>query len=137
MIAVDTNVLLYVHDPRDVRKQRIATELVNSLEDPALLWQVACEYVAAARKLTPFGLTVALALDNVRSLRRLWTCCGPTWDVLDEAERLIGRYSLSFWDALLVASCLVYGIERLYTEDFSGYGRIAGVQIIDPFRQSV
>lgn len=48
MIAVDTNILLYVHDPRDARKQRIAMELVNALDDPALLWQVACEYVAAA-----------------------------------------------------------------------------------------
>lgn len=134
MIAVDTNILLYVHDPRDARKQRIAMELVNSLDDPALLWQVACEYVAAARKLTPFGLTVAAALDNIHTLRRIWTCCGPTWDVLDEAERLITRYSLSFWDALLVASCLVHGVEKLYTEDLSGYGSIGGVEIVDPFR---
>ena len=134
MIAVDTNILLYVHDPRDARKPRIAMELVNSLDDPALLWQGAGGYVAAARKLTPFGLTVAAALDNIHTLRRIWTCCGPTWDVLDEAERLITRYSLSFWDALLVASCLVHGVEKLYTEDFSGYGSIGGVQIVDPFR---
>ncbi len=134
MIAVDTNILLYVHDPRDVRKQTIATELLSSLESPALLWQVACEYVAAARKLAPFGLTVAAALDNVRTLRRVWTCCAATWDVLDEAERLIARYSLSFWDATIVASCLVYGIEKLYSEDFSGYATIEGLQIVDPFR---
>ena len=126
--------LLYVHDPRDVRKQTIATELVGSLDRPALLWQVACEYVAAARKLAPFGLTVAAALDNVRALRRLWACCAPTWDVLDEADRLIARYSLSFWDASTVASCLVHGIETLYSEDFSGYASIGGVQIVDPFR---
>jgi predicted nucleic acid-binding protein len=135
MIAVDTNVLLYVHDPRDVRKQTIATELVSSLENPAPLWQVACEYLAAARKLTPFGLTVAVALDNMRTLRRLWTCCSPTWDVLDEAERLIARYSLSFWDPLLVAPCVVHGIEKLYSEDFSGYGSIGGVQIVNPFQR--
>jgi len=134
MNAVDTNVLLYVHDPRDLRKQAIAVELLRSLEDPTLLWQVACEYVAAARKLTPFGLSVAAALDNVRVLRRLWTCCAPTWEVLDEAEGLISRYSLSFWDALIVASCVVHGVETLYSEDFSSYAVIETVQIVDPFR---
>ena len=31
MNAVDTNILVYVDDPRDPRKQRIATTLVDSL----------------------------------------------------------------------------------------------------------
>ena len=33
MNAVDTNILVYVHDDRDSRKQRIAAALVDSLED--------------------------------------------------------------------------------------------------------
>jgi hypothetical protein len=44
MNAVDTNVLLYVHDPRDVTKQATAANLLQSLADGVLLWQVACEY---------------------------------------------------------------------------------------------
>lgn len=75
---------------------------------------MACEYVAASRKLSPFGLTVAGALENVQTLRRIWTSCGPSWDALDEAERLLG--------------------EKLYTEDFSGYAAIGEVAIVDPFR---
>jgi hypothetical protein len=55
MNAVDTNVLLYVHDPRDPAKQTLAASLVRSLTDAALLWQVACEYLAASRKLAAFG----------------------------------------------------------------------------------
>ena len=49
MRAVDTNVLIYVHDPRDLAKQTAAINLVESLTDGALLWQVACEYVASVR----------------------------------------------------------------------------------------
>ncbi len=56
MIAVDTNVLLYVHDPRDVTKQVTASNLLQSLTDGVLLWQVACECLAASRKLVPFRL---------------------------------------------------------------------------------
>ena len=55
MNAVDTNVLLYVHDPRGATKQATAANLLQSLTDGVLLWQVTCEYLAASRKLVPFG----------------------------------------------------------------------------------
>jgi len=47
MNAVDTNILFYARDSRDGRKQQIAVELIASLVDGALLWQVACEYLPA------------------------------------------------------------------------------------------
>jgi predicted nucleic acid-binding protein len=46
MNAVDTNVLLYVHDPRDATKQATAANLLQSLTDGVLLWQVTCEYLS-------------------------------------------------------------------------------------------
>ncbi len=49
MNAADTNILIYVHDPRDPTKQEKAERLVASLTDGVLLWQVACEFVAASR----------------------------------------------------------------------------------------
>jgi predicted nucleic acid-binding protein len=55
MNAVDTNLLIYVHDPRDPPKQATADALVKSLIDGVLLWQVACEFIAASRKLEPYG----------------------------------------------------------------------------------
>jgi predicted nucleic acid-binding protein len=68
MNAVDTNVLLYVHDPRDVTKQVTASNLLQSLTDGVLLWQVACEYLAASRKLVPFGYNLIQAYQDVRDL---------------------------------------------------------------------
>ena len=38
MNAVDTNILIYVHDARDLTKQRIAESLVRTLPDGVLLW---------------------------------------------------------------------------------------------------
>ncbi len=55
MNAVDTNILIYVHDPGDPIKQAKAAQLVASLTDGVLLWQVACEFVAASRKLAGLG----------------------------------------------------------------------------------
>jgi predicted nucleic acid-binding protein len=51
MIALDTNVLLYACDRTDSRRQQIAIDLVANSKDGVLLWQVACEFVAASRKL--------------------------------------------------------------------------------------
>lgn len=49
------------------------------------------------------------------------------------AEELMRRYSLSSWDALLVAACLEAGVTRLYTEDFDDSVRAEGLEVINPF----
>jgi len=56
MIAVDTNVLIYACDQSDPRRQTIALDLIAASTDGVLLWQVACEFLAASRKLSKQGL---------------------------------------------------------------------------------
>jgi predicted nucleic acid-binding protein len=136
MNAVDTNVLLYAHDPRDPAKQSAAQSLIQSLSDGVLLWQVACEYLSASRKLRAYGYGIDDALRDVQGFRLVWTTILPNWDVLDKAEDLLGRFSLSFWDALIIAACLEGGVERLYTEDFDAYPTINGLEIVNPFVSS-
>jgi predicted nucleic acid-binding protein len=63
MIAFDTNVLIYCCDEGDARRRAIALDLVSKAEDGVLLWQVAAEFIAAARKLGPQGFTAAAAWD--------------------------------------------------------------------------
>ncbi|GCE61125.1 hypothetical protein MiAbB_03057 [Microcystis aeruginosa NIES-4285] len=62
MNAVDTNVLIYVNDSRYPSKQAIAASLVANLTEGVLIWQVACEYLAASRKLEPFGYCKVLPI---------------------------------------------------------------------------
>jgi len=134
MNAVDTNVLIYAHDPRDPEKQNKAVSLIASLTDGGLLWQVACEYVAASRKLAAFGLDTQKAFDDLKRLRGVWATVPPTWAVLDTAERLMVTGNLSYWDAMVVAACMENGIQTLYTEDFdSSTTALTGVMIINPF----
>ena len=133
MNAVDTNVLFYARDPRDPQKQNIASSLITSLVDGVLLWQVACEYLAASRKLEPLGYSRAQAYREIQKLRGAWTPALPTWDVLVRAEQLLSAYSLSQWDALLISACLEKGIARLYSEDFSAYSQIDTLEIVNPF----
>ena len=109
MIAVDTNILFDAHDARDGRKQKIAVELIASLQQGVLLWQVACEYLWASRKLEPQGFSYADALADVRGLQRAWRTVLPAWEVLDRIERLKSKQGFSHWDALLLGTCLRAG----------------------------
>lgn len=134
MNAVDTNVLIYARDPRDPVKQQKARELTSGMPDGVLLWQVACEFIAASRKLTEVGYTQAEAWRELEKLRRLWTMILPSESVLMRAEQLTATRNLSFWDSLLVAACIEGGVTRLYTEDFdASLSRATDVEIINPF----
>ena len=98
------------------------------------MWQVACEYIFASRKLIKFGYDQKKALQDIRKLRRTWSSIPQQWSTLEDAERLLSRFNLSWWDALLIAACLAGGVQRLYSEDFDAYTRIDGLELINPFR---
>jgi len=134
MNAVDTNVLIYARDPRDSVKQQKARALTSNLTDGALLWQVACEFIAASRKLTAVGYTQAQAWGELKQLRVLWKLVMPSENVFVRAEQLTAIHNLSFWDAMIIAACMEGSIPRLYSEDFDDSLRQAtGVEIVNPF----
>src|SRR5437870_13680478 len=109
MNAVDTNVLVYLHDTRDPVKQAQAAALVTSLADGVLIWQVACEFVAAARKLKHIGVPEHEIWKNLRLLQASWKLILPQWRHLDLAQQLLQQYALSFWDALIIAVAMDAG----------------------------
>lgn len=135
MNALDTNVLVYAHDTREPEKQQKAADLIASLTDGVLLWQVACEYLAASRKLEPLGYSLTQAWRDIYDLRSVWATLLPSWDVIDRANLLLSTHQLSFWDAMIVAACLDGGVLRLYTEDLGGQSHINGLEIVNPFAE--
>ena len=135
MNAVDTNILIYVNDPRDPVKQEIAVFLVSELTEGVLLWQVACEYLAASRKLESLGYNRSQAYQYIRDLQQVWYTALPTWMIIERVEDLINRFSLSHWDSMIIAACLEANVQTLYTEDF-GYLTIDGLEVVNPFKIS-
>ncbi len=133
MNAVDTNILIYINDPRDPFKQDKAISLVSTLPEGGLLWQVACEYIAASRKLEPLGYNLSQAYQYIRDLLQVWYTALPTWNVIDRAENLMSRFNLSHWDSMIIAACLEVNIQTFYTEDL-GYSNIDGLTIVNPFK---
>jgi len=136
---VDTNVLVYRHDPRDPRKQRIATEtLRQGIEVGALRvpHQAIVEFVAATTRPLAGGEPLLAAADVRREAEELlsqFEILYPDEAVLRLALRGAAAYELSWSDAHLWAYADHFGLEELLSEDFE-HGRLYGtVRVRDPF----
>jgi predicted nucleic acid-binding protein len=134
MNVLDTNIWLYSYDTRDPHKQALAQQLIATVHPLVLPWQVGCEFVAASRKLAPAGFTETQAWSALAAMRALADAILlPIPDLWSETQALQGRYSLSFWDALLVAACLHDGVKVLYTEDIGAPRTIDSLSLVNPF----
>ncbi len=89
--------------------------------------------MSAGKKLEAFGYRRDQAWQDIQKLRLLWNAVLPGWEVADRAQGLLDRYSLSYWDAMIVAACLEAGVTRMYSEDSLGYGPIDGLAVVNPF----
>lgn len=139
---VDTNVLVYRFDPRDSRKQRIATDFLRAgVADGSIRvpHQAVIEFVAAAVR--PQGDSPPL-LEPVEARREAEEMLSQ-FDILYPNDALVrlalrgtAAYQLSWFDAHMWAYAEYYGLARLISEDFA-HDRLYGtVRAIDPFRQT-
>jgi len=133
MIAFDTNVLIYATNRHDARRQKTAVELISGTRDAVLLWQVACEFVAASRKLAPFGRTTEETWRYLDEYAATMPLVLPGPGVLARARTLHVEQQWSFWDAMIVAACLEAGTSRLYSEDLPGRAAPEGLEVVNPF----
>ncbi len=138
MIALDTNVLIYACDRSNPGRQQTAIQLVERTIDGVLLWQVACEFVAASRKLSGQGFTGSDAWSRVAEFQALFPLVLPSVGVLQRARQLHLSSGVSFWDAMILAGCAEAGVEILYLEDVPGVapGMTAGLKPAGPMAGS-
>jgi predicted nucleic acid-binding protein len=91
MIALDTNVLIYCCDKSDSRRQQVAFDLVARAVDGVLLWQVACEFVAASRKLSAQAFTASNAWSRLAEFIGVLRLVLPTETVLSGPRSCTSR----------------------------------------------
>ncbi len=103
------------------------------MTDGVLPWQVACEFIAASRKLHGQGFTPADAWARLADFRQLFRLVAPSPAVLPAAQDLHLKHNVSFWDALIVAACLDEGVGTLYSEDIPGRDEFGPLRVVNPF----
>ena len=134
-VFVDTNVLVYRSDASDGAKQARANEWYVFLwrsRAGRLSVQVLLElYSTLTRKMKP-GFDAREARQIVRELTE-WQPIAVGLTVVERAWSLEERYSLSWWDALIVAAAQAGECPVLLTEDLQHGQAFDHVRIVNPF----
>lgn len=141
---IDTNVLVYRHDPRFPEKREVAARLLrNALgtEKIVLPHQALLEFVSVTtRPRSELGgrqlLEPASAYLAVERLLAQFPVVFPTTTVLVTAMRGAATYQLSWYDAHLWAYAEVYGLDELLSEDFQHGRRYGSVRVRNPFLEA-
>lgn len=138
MVAlVDTNVLVYRYDPRDARKQRVATELLRhgiAERSIRVAFQAIVEFYAAVTRGARPLLDIADATRETEEMLLQFDVLYPTEEVVRAALRATAAYRLSWFDAQMWAYAETNGLTEIVSEDFQHdrlYGR---VRVVNPFR---
>jgi predicted nucleic acid-binding protein len=132
---VDTNILLYSRDSSEPHKQSIAANLIRSLwieRTGRISVQVLNEYfVNVTQKLKP-GLSKNDAWLDLQDLA-VWNPVSIDMALLHKGKSFQDQYSLSWWDALILAAADQSGCNTVYSEDLSHGQPYFGIQVINPF----
>lgn len=134
-VFVDTNVLVYLHTDSDPAKRARADMWIDFLvrrRAGRLSTQVLQElYAVLTRKVRP-----PLELEPARAIVRdlgSWRPLSLEPTVLERAWNLESRYSLSWWDSLIVAAAQASRCGVLLTEDLQDGQQFGTVRVVDPF----
>lgn len=129
---IDTNVWLYAFiDSDDALKTSQARQLIQSIL-PVINVQVLNEVCVNLLRRKIFDEPNIAVL--IASFFQKYRVATTTESVLLNASQLRGKYSLSFWDSLIVSAALASGVEVLYTEDMQNGLMIEGkLKITNPF----
>ena len=136
---VDTNILVYLFDPAQPRKQRLASELLDRglQEDTVRVpHQAVVEFVAAVTRPGTRRQPLLSKPDAYRVAEELlaqFAILYPNEALVRTALRGASAYQLPWYDAHLWAYAEHYGLSELYSEDFE-HDRLYGtVRVVNPF----
>ena len=132
---LDTNVFVYLFDETDDYKREIAERLIHGAlrnNTSCISYQVVQETInVITQKLNASPERARQMLEHV--LLPLWRV-NPTQTLYRRCLNLQTRYSLSFYDSLIVAAAIDADCKTLYSEDMQHGQKIEGITITNPFR---
>ncbi len=138
-ILLDTNILVYSHDPADEVRQERAIEVLDSLR----IRRIGCLSVQSLAEFcnamirpyrgSPPRLTLAEAQQSAGWLSVHFEVYPLTAMIVLEAMSGVHDYQLSYYDAQIWASARLNETPVIFSEDFQDGQILEGVQFINPF----
>jgi len=133
---LDTNIFVYSFDASAPAKARRATGLIRravATGKGVVSFQVVQEFFNVALRRFAQPMTPADAEQYLAVVFRPLMAIHSSQALYAEALRLHERYSLSWYDALIVAAAIEGQSTLLLSEDLQDGQRFDGVQVQNPF----
>jgi predicted nucleic acid-binding protein len=132
-VFFDTNVLVYaaVGTGKDESKRKRALDLIQS-EDFGTSAQVLQEFFVTVVRKALRPLSAAQALEWIEQ----WAAfpCQPIdRELVQIAVGLSERFTISYWDAAILAAAEALGSRIVYSEDLNDGQQYDEVRVINPF----
>ena len=134
---IDSNILIYAHDKDAGAKQRVAAAKLAALWETGqgcLSTQVLQEFFVNVTRKIKAPLAHSVAREVVRTYA-VWVNVPITAATILRATEIGEVWQLSFWDSMIIASAEENRAAKLITEDLNEGQIIAGIEIVNPFRE--
>ena len=135
-VLIDTNVLMYAHQPAEAAKYAQAVRAVEARTESGrgrFSAQVLGEFVIATTRGRRPLLSVAEALAQAERLAEALPVLAVNRLVVLEALRGVREHRLSYYDAQIGATARLNQVPTILTEDFAAGRRLEGVHFVNPF----
>ena len=128
-IFLDSNVIIYAYFKQNEKKQRISKQLIS--KNTIISTQVLQELTNTLHR--KMGIDYSIVRSILRECLKNCDLNTNTSDTVFSALGIAERYSLSFYDSLIVAAALESKCTTLYSEDMQHNQRIENLTIKNPF----
>ena len=133
-ILIDSNVWIYLASKQDVRKKKIAGELIDSHFNSIILSvQILGEIFTVLDKKTDLAKKEIANITSYYADSYMVIFSGK--EIFNEAIRIRLKYGYSFFDSLIISTGIVADCTILYSEDLQHNQLIEKkLRIINPFK---
>ena len=132
-IFIDTNILVYTLDQKNVEKRDMARKIVKKVVEshqPVISTQVIKEfYVVASNKLKADPIVVKNIIHNFHNMEIV----NNDLDLIEQAIDISILSQLSFWDSLIIAAAEKANCEYVLSEDLNSGQNYRGIKLLNPF----
>ena len=132
-IFIDTNILVYTLDQKNIEKRDKARNIVKKVVEshqPVISTQVIKEfYVVASTKLKADSIVVKNIIHNLHNLEIV----NNDLDLIEQAIDISILSQLSFWDSLIIAAAEKANCEYVLSEDLNSGQNYRGIKLLNPF----
>ena len=133
-VFLDTNILVYTVDKKDLGKHEESRNLVRRISSdhlPVISTQVLQEFYNAITSKMKIDKIVA---KNVLHSYRNMEIISADLSLIEQAVDISILFQLSFWDSLILAAAEQSNCSLVVTEDLNDGQMIRGMKIVNPFK---